>query len=483
MSPNNFIIMKNSKAKCSLLIVLFMSILIAWHAHVGLANVYTGEGYCPDAVCIYSRAIDTERVTDWHSSLCMYEAIFLKKLCIALFDWNISSFQVMGIFFYGAIICLIVNICYWICLCVNKYKGGLFATLLFSLAYIELDKRAAFSLDFSFISVLSMYITTLMLYTKVSIKWKKYLLLIGLFILLVHMAAIRRNAIVLVPFLVYPLINYEWKDKFKLFYRFAVILLFSCAVYFSSNTLLSSFLPVKKSYPTCVMLSSEMRMASILRGEVDSSDNPYIKDVYRNQYTLIQDSSCSGGKLVLSQYYDIPDAFSRDETLLWNSIKNRYIHEWINHPQDMIVVRIIQSVQLLYGAQTPDFIKEWVCMLYPEVRKNPDAWSFREGRAWSTTHMAIVRLLIVCIGGLIACILWRKGRNKLEQKDYVYIFSQMCGMSGVLYLMSFLIVTPSPDARYIMPAVSLALCSIAPLAEKIMSYMHTIIRNRICRYT
>lgn len=465
--------MNNSNVKVFSFLLIFVAACSLVIARYGVPCMVTGSGFCADAQLMYAKAIDSEMVTDWHSSFCMYEAILLKRILDWFFDAN--AFYAMSILFYASYCCFIGSLCAWFYMAYKKGMSIIIPAIFSLLAITCLCRYCSFSLDFAFVGCASLSITLIALYRFLTLGriWRILLVLLIL-LTFVHIVALRRNAVFIIPFLSYAMVTYHHHILVKRIQRFAVACAIAFLAYFFATSFVALVLPVKTSHPMCVMMASEMRMVAILNGEVNKQGNEYVR-AQRNQYSLIQDSECGGDMIVLYQWYAKPDAFDVDQTERWNKLKRLYVDGWINQPCDYLIARGISISQFLYGAQTPPLVKRAIEKIYPAVRENKSAWEYKEGRSWVTPLKAIYHLGIICAAVVSALCVWSRAR-RARRLNPIEVIVALTGGISILYLLSFFVVTPSPDRRYIAPSVSLAYISFAFFLEQMRAkYAHVIV--------
>lgn len=441
-------------------LLCFILSCVAVMKYYGFPCCDTGAGFCADAQHMYARAIETELVTDWHSAFCMYEAIFLKKIVSCLLGYTPGPFLVMGVLFYAAYICFIVSLCIWMYIASKKGMRIILPWCLSLISFASLYRYCRFSLDSAFVGCVSVAISLVALYCFFALERKhRFFLLILILVSFVHIVALRRNAVFVLPVLVSPLIVYHDALLRRPIYKAGVVGLVMLSSYFFATSFVSVVLPVKTSHPVCVMMASDMRMVAIMNGEVESTDNEYVK-ASKNQHTLIQDSECGGGMILLYQWYTQPGAFAVDQTERWENLKRTYIGEWLKRPKDYIVARVISLSQFIYGGQTPPIVKKCVERLYPVVKGKKDTWEYRIGRQWVSPYKAVFHMgLILCSAVVMLWHVFNRHFPKTHNALSVYI--ALTGGVSVFYLLSFFVVTPSPDHRYVVPSVTFAYISIA----------------------
>lgn len=404
-----------------------------------------GECLSYDAVHAYSWEIEKEVVSNWHSSLFIYECIALKRIVCILLGRIICGIDVLRIVWGCLTLVMLISMIVlgrrlaqqsWVWLLAFPYCVylGLNSTL---------SHLYPVGLDYYFMCLLWPMLAALVEYCNSETKRKRLAWLVVVLIVLLHLVSYRKNAALLVPVLMACLLYgaerfrmLSWSKKFVAWGISVVMVLF---VAFSGVDVI---LPVKKGHPLIPMMESDVRIASILRGE---------QDEFRKQGCI----SITGEKAERSI-----TAFWYGKTKCeWNALKNIYIGEWRTHPETMMAAAIIQRVQFYCGGHSFQFLKQAVESRYPIVKHNPKAWEICVPQVHDLPSWRLLWICMAPLHALLVYALWSKKRLS----STVCIICVGAAVMAVLYACSYMIVVPTPDARYLAPSYMLALVAASVL--------------------
>lgn len=402
-----------------------------------------GERMSHDAVHTYSKSIETEDVSNWHSSLFMYECIVIKRISSLLMGRGICGVDVLRLVWGGLSLLMLISM-----LSMGRRlarQSWVWVVAFPCCVYLVLNKTLPHlypvGLDFYFMCLLWFMLAALVEYFGSESKGRRLAWLVVVVIVLLHLVSYRKNAALFVPALMGCLFySAEWFRMLswgKKLVAWCVCVAMALFVAFSG---IDVILPVRKAHPLIPMMESDVRIASILRGE---------QDEFRKQgFCPITGEKAE--RSITAFWYGGSKAKAE-----WKAYRDIYVEEWKSHPETMMAAAIIQRIQFYCGGHSFQFLKDAVESRYPIVKNNPKAWE-----AWAPLlhDSPCWRLLWICMAPFCALggyAVWRK-------EKLVSPASVICTMSAsiaVLYACSYMIVVPTPDARYLAPSYMFALVS------------------------
>ncbi|MGN0811580.1 MAG: hypothetical protein ACI4PY_08790 [Akkermansia muciniphila] len=395
----------------------------------------TEANFAVDAAYSYAPQIEgTEAVSNWHSSFFMYEGRVVSQILQFLVGHSISGFDIVTFLWYVSALVILVCFCVFY---INSVRASqsIFVQFALGLSLMTAAHYTSVYLDFFFLSTL--LITFLICYYMHEIKgrWIRVSLLITIAFLVINMVNYRKNAILLAPvFFLYAYHQY-WKMRcLKLFTLYVLYLI--AMIPFA----ISLFLPVKKAYPTNPMIESDLRIAAILRGEQELMRNKLkycgftdTEHPFRNSLSPI----CVG---------DYMTGHNIDQSALLRL----YSEEWKSNTKTMLTAKVIQIIEFYAAGYLPSPVQNALLSIYPALKNNNDAMKFHRQGGRKLWHMRMLLLFTLSWISVKTFSDIRKVRNQ-TQSNLVWLVSTI----SVLYAASYLIVTPTPDMRYLTPSVVL----------------------------
>lgn len=265
-----------------------------------------------------------------------------------------------------------------------------------------------------------------------------YLVLI--FLLLLHLVSYRKNFALSVPFVLgWLFYTMNWFREMKWKKQFAVCMAVTFALVSFSMTWVDVLFPVEKRHPLRPMMESDIRIAAVLRGEQD----PY-------RLRGLMQSEGKPEERCISAYWVAPPES------MWKESLAIYVDEWKRNPETMSAAAIIQRIQFYSGGHSFPFLKDAVESRFPAVRRNENAWN----TIAPTVQSPLKRLFWLCMAPIcvvLGFVCWRREIVSPEICAAVII----AGSLSTLYSLSYLLVTPTPDARYLAPAHMMSLFSLS----------------------
>lgn len=392
-----------------------------------------GSNLAYDAKFWYAHNIDNDLITNWHSSLFMLEGIMVKKV-FAFFTISITGYKVIQLFAFFLIGITVVSSAYLFRLLFkNLYLYSAAFLFFFVLYYINGCCRA-WGLDQIMTHLLFPLIATVVLCYRSSCKRSKFLFLfLGVFILW-HCCDYRKIVWISSPIILYAILMAIGKFRaLSLIKRMAWLAVSFGAFVSVLMPAVDVLFSVPKSHPITPMLVSDIKIAYLLDGKLN--------ELYDKN--LIQNDNEEADYTITSYWNCIKKGKKIDD------LKEMYIHEWQDNPDRMFSAKMLQIVQFYCGGEIPLVVREIVEYHYPMVRANDRAWNrvFRVRikavcLRWATVIMVFITVIWSCVR--------IKKRKKCSPFDKAYVY---IGFSILVYFSGFIVVTPTPDYRFLMPTM------------------------------
>lgn len=389
-----------------------------------------------DAIYVYGPIIAGKKaVTDWHSSLYMYECKMLKKTIEAFCKPDDGIYPQVVLYRIYFIVTLTVGCCFvYQLIQKNIINLLLFVPVIISigvaLRWMPLVLDYFFCCHFIVLCILLWYILHERKKKYKIIKW----VLVGICIF--HMINFRKNAVCVVPVVCYMFVMCNDILLKRFMARIAASLLFAVVVTGVCIALPPLLVSVKHTHPLMPMLSSDVRVAAVLRGEQEmfreemrakGREEKYLKHKLMNSLSA---SPCA--ELTLPECYPY------------------YLCEWKKNFDSMLMSKIIQVAEFYCGGSMPHpFFCRIVEHLYPKIKSNHEAWQY-----WRQVPKDIkcyhVIMLVLGLGftmyfAYIRC----KNIRLLTNLEKAALLT--CSMA-ILYALSFALITPTAFLRYLAPS-------------------------------
>lgn len=409
--------------------------------HVNAGEIKSYIGLTRDASVTYAPIIQGEKeVTNWHSALYMYEcrALLLMSNVLSL---RYNSVNIQILWYYVHIIALLIAISFlWYRVCLRN-PSLVFLIFPIVWSFNKLFCSVLLGLDFFFF----VHLSILCIATILSLQTKRKLYrIVGwciVAICLFHAVNYRKNAILLLPFIACLFLSTF--AEFRLMRVRGKILIWGMLTLFFSLICIYSVpicLPVVHKDPISPMLASDVRIMAILRGE---------QEKFREDLRTLGVEE----KRLMHPYCNTLTAYwggeFRQNGCLIPKTRDIYFENWIAHPSDMLVSRIIQTVEFYCGGSMP-VGKSIISELYPAIKNNPDAWHYLMRMRPKQMGM---RLSILFSGIVLTIMLYLK-RRKNPQNWATYDRATFISCTtAILYAGSFTLVPPTADARYLAPSL------------------------------
>lgn len=401
---------------------------------------YSGVTY--DASNSYTPIIDGKSdVTDWHSALYMYECRALLRIAKALsFDVNGIRIQIFWYYVHLAALLMATSILWYRVIRHNILFVILIIPIIWS--FYQLFHSIRLGLDFFFFVHLVILCISTILCLQTQRKIYRIAVWCIVAISLFHVVNYRKNAILLLPYITWIFLSFfdcirHMRFPHKALIWSVVSVCFSLICLYA----VPLCLPVVHQNPIAPMLSSDVRIAAILRGEQEQFRDE-LRTMGASEKALMH--SCRNALTAYSS-----GELSEKGVLLPNAY-NFYAKSWINHTDSMIVSRIIQTVEFYCGGSMP-VGKTLIAEYYPALRHNPSAWHcYLEAiPKWKMC----LRLCIFFIG--IALTIWLNFKQRTKSNNWQFYdkATLISCIVALFYAGSFVLVPPTADARYLAPSL------------------------------
>lgn len=266
-----------------------------------------------------------------------------------------------------------------------------------------------------------------LLYFSTMLKgWKKAFIYAVVFFFIIHCFMFRKNALALIPFISYYLVNFSIQIK-SARKRIIYAILTTCALSGAACTLYK-IIPSRPSHPAIVMLASEIKDAALLKG-----DEQVLEE--------ISDScglQCRYENIICPEYWLEGLSDFTDEE--WATFLGIFKNYSLENPSEMFAAHIIQITQFICNGYVPSLEKRVIQYCFP----NSDSEAQWEWKAYcSIGGYEKIWLYLVAIA-LFVIARTRKikdSQNLLKLADCLFVLS-------FAYTFSFFFVVPTPDNRY-----------------------------------
>lgn len=400
-----------------------------------------GGGMTYDAVTSYTTCIESGHVTNWHSSLLMYECIALKHVAALVFGREFSGTGILWGVWIATTIVMAVAIC--LLAYTMLKKGSWWAIALpccIAVSFKYVGDLSPVGLDYYFTCLLWCLFAVMFMHFQAGQTMFRGFYLVLIFLLLLHLVSYRKNFALSVPFVLgWLFYTMNWFREMKWKKQFAVCMAVTFALVSFSMTWVDVLFPVEKRHPLRPMMESDIRIAAVLRGEQD----PY-------RLRGLMQSEGKPEERCISAYWVAPPES------MWKESLAIYVDEWKRNPETMSAAAIIQRIQFYSGGHSFPFLKDAVESRFPAVRRNENAWN----TIAPTVQSPLKRLFWLCMAPIcvvLGFVCWRREIVSPEICAAVII----AGSLSTLYSLSYLLVTPTPDARYLAPAHMMSLFSLS----------------------
>lgn len=444
--------MKQSKAFYYSRIIIILFFIAACFFTTWLSGYYpsaaTGKRFGFDSNFAYSFIIDKEIVTDWHCSLFMHEAIALKHAIFKLLGKALTGRETLCIMWWIGLCVTIANLSYYLNELFKKSAIFIFTIPFFYYAYLSFYSMSILTLEEFYLPVLLSCFSLVLVIKQSKSKLLHHISCFLLLILLAHLCSYRRNSILLIPLFIYFCPFPSFFSSLSRLPKCLFSIIISLVLYYSSNSLVCKFFPTTHYYAPAPMLATDMRIALLLQGQGDEEALSYLfKGEHPQSFeatTIYPILFCEDQFIQRDKHLTIQEEIRRDK--LWHQFCLRYVKEWINNPIDMISARFILALKFYSGDSEPLLGKIWVKMLYPHIQQTHEMWNpFNISYRKKFTFYRLFGVFFsTCY--LILFTSFSKVKQLIFAREMAIV-----SLVNIVYVLSFLIITPAAQLRYLLP--------------------------------
>ncbi len=401
-----------------------------------------GGGYSWDAFHTYIPQIEgRQEVSNWHSSLLMYEGRACRSISFWLTGSLWSGIEILRGMWFASAIVVAANFLLWLWFGMHRWLGLACMVIPFLYCFFFYIDNAKIGLDFFFMPIILSCFSVAVLLGRVKRKFGRWALFLLLLVLMFHMVEFRRNSAILLPVFLYIAVG-KCEKRVK---RIAVSLIGSFCFAFVSVQVIPAVLPVKKMLPIVPMLAGDTRISYLLRGELERIEWPKSNSEryqWKYAYALTQCGEsvfeCGNEKII------------RD-----------WLDEWRRHPIDMLVGRSIQLIEFYWGGIMPCKIRPLYEKNYPALLGNADRWvQVGEVSCDNKLYLTCRNLSIIASLVLAIALIAKEIRKPVRESERVLL---AISVLAVLYALSYTFIIPTADIRYLIPSYLLSVISLSLL--------------------
>lgn len=398
-------------------------------------------GFFNDAVITYADQISGEQpVTDWHCALYMYEGRVMHSLLVAVTAGEVDGILPQRVFMWMADMLLLVNLAYWLALLLRRDVRWGWMALPLGGSMVLLHIGLGVSLDYFFCTcVFSAVSLSMVLYlSERKLVW--VLCGLGLVVLMWHMVEYRRNAALLLPIFMY-LLTARWMPTCRIPLKATVAAVFTLLLYVVATRFIAlCALPVVHKPSMAPMVESDLRIAAVLENE-RVAEWARLKEnglpVYEHEY-------CDS----ITAYWGGADVNTTD----WDRVWTYYLHAWKTNTGNMLMARVLQLSQFYWSGRTPWIVEVTADAMYPQMADNHKRWQTLKPTDIEYLYLRILRLGVT-LATIYLCLryvwMWLVKCHELTAEQYLLMIITGAATS---YSLSYVVVTPTSDFRYLLPA-------------------------------
>ncbi len=390
-----------------------------------------------DAPASYAPAIELRISHDWHSALFLSECMVLKSF-IQLFGANLSGMDVLYIIWYISAIVLIFALLYAVQTITTLRKNSIMF-ICSSIILLAVNLRGYICylyIDFYFAAALSILLTCIYLTAKHHQSMKLRLILGVVFIIILyHIINLRKNAVLLLPLLLYIEGKYLFPHYGRLKHALGSVFI-AIGLFFASNGIAKYILSDCKAYPMSIMLLSDLSIASNLRNDYEAQKNAIIHATgyeLRPRQKLFAASIPYASKTLEQKYGDEQ----------YNQLIRLYAHAWEKHTESLLDAKLLQITQFYLGGYTPQFLIKHFEDKYQ--LKGMMRTELTQQLNWKEMMSISARLGVEVIALIYTLFLLIKLLRKTDSFNKGVLYTMLL---AEIYALSYLIITPTPDFRY-----------------------------------
>ena len=436
--------------KCLLIVALIVFCLVSMGKVVLMVprgELYTDAqgaehvpGFFNDAVITYRQQIDgTADVTNWHSALFMYEGRALRCVLQAVTGTGWDGIATMRFMADVADVLLLANLAYWLALMLRKDWRFILLAIPLSMVPYELRSWLAVSLDYFHIVIWCSALSLSILLYKSPRRGVQVFCVVLLALLLLHMVQYRRNAALMLPVFVYLAVA-RFMPSCRIRSKALVGAVATLLLYVTAGHAVQLMgLPVKHLNYIQPMVESDLRVAAVLenRGGIEAQMRMAEHGMEPSDHEYLNS---------ITAYWTDAPMTDRARALAY------YRDQWMQNTRNMLMARFLQMSQFYYSGITPPVIERLADEMYPAMRQNPQRWKTLFGEDYVDPVRRVRRLVFTLLLVLLAAAgalryLRHANQCTAEQKFLTAVLG-----SAALYCLSYVVVTPTADIRYMLPA-------------------------------
>lgn len=236
-----------------LLFLCFGSFLLSFSGSQYAADCYNHLG-----------AMEAGYVSDWHSSLFLSEMMLLQGWGSFLVGSPLTALQTLDWVAYIALGCIVLCLCRYVHVWMKWDVRFCFLSPLlavcFAVLVMFLNRKFLGAIDYYFVTWLLVCVASLT-FLRDKRKWLRFFCLILLVLSLIHLASFRRNALVLIPILLYGGVRVSSPSLHWI--KGVLLALILSVVTMLGTSLLQNYLTQRKVHSVSVMMVSDLRVAAL----------------------------------------------------------------------------------------------------------------------------------------------------------------------------------------------------------------------------
>ena len=136
----------------------------------------------------------------------------------------------------------------------------------------------------------------------------------------------------------------------------------------------------------------------------------------------------------------------------WDKAWPYYLNAWKTRTSEMAMARFLQLSQFYWSGTTPAPLEALADSLYPQMQGNAQRWQTLRPTDIQYTYLRVLRLLVT-LATICLCLYllwqWLVRRKALSAMLYLYL---IISGAATAYSLSYMVVTPTADFRYLLPA-------------------------------
>ncbi len=445
MNPNNATTTHRDRWFIVLFFVLTLGCIVLFAPSGDMyVDEYGGKhvpGFFNDAVITYADQISgAQPVTDWHCALYMYEGRALHTVLEWLTGTTVDGILPQRVFMWVADILMLANLAYWLALILKQNQRLRWLALPLGGSVILLHIGLGVSLDYFFTTALFSSVTCSILLYRSNSKWVRVICGIGLVVLMWHMVEYRRNAALLLPVFMYAL-TARYMPGHKVITKAVVGAVFTLLLYgVATHSVSLCGLPVAHKPSMAPMVESDLRIAALLENK-RAEEWARLKD---NGLPVFEHEYCDS----ITAYWGGADVNTTD----WDRVWAYYCNAWKTNTGNMLMARALQLSQFYWSGTTPRVVELVADAMYPQMADNTKRWQTLRPTDIEYLYLRVLRLAVTLATIYLCCRyvwLWLVRRAPFTAEQYLMMI-----MSGAAtaYSVSYVVVTPTSDFRYLLPA-------------------------------